>query len=332
MSVRDDPVVSHAYGYLPLFDPAAGETILEPTGTSTGYWVGAPCITYDPAQRRYLLSYRVRVPRELGRGIETRIAASHDGRAFETIWSARKEAFGSASVERFALVRRPDGSGWLLFPSYVDGADDRWRIDVIEAERPEAFDVRTRRQVFTAADVGVEGVKDPVVVLVGRQYHMLISYATRPAGTFAREELHGTADIYNTGKTTSSTGLATSTDGRHWQWQGEVFAPRAGTDAWDAYAARVGCIVSTPPVFTAFYDGSASVAENYEERTGLAQSWDLRRYERLTPDDPALVSPHASGSLRYLDAITVGRAVWFYYEYARPDGSHELRCSVATLP
>jgi hypothetical protein len=40
------------------------------------------------------------------------------------------------------------------------------------------------------------------------------------------------------------------------------------------------------------------------------------------------VSPHATGSLRYLDALDLReRKRLLYYEYARPDGSHELRLS-----
>lgn len=74
-----------------------------------------------------------------------------------------------------------------------------------------------------------------------------------------------------------------------------------------------------------YYDGSASVEGNYEERTGIVQSFDLQHFQRLTFEGPALVSPHGSGSLRYIDAVLLGEEVWFYYEYCRPDGSHELR-------
>ena len=68
-----------------------------------------------------------------------------------------------------------------------------------------------------------------------------------------------------------------------------------------------------------------SVEENYEERAGLVQTVDLRHFYRLSATGPSLVSPHGRGSLRYIDAIQVEDEVWFYYEYARPDGSHELR-------
>ena len=142
-------VFVHTYGYVPLFDPAAGETVVAPTGAGSGYWVGAPSVAYDPDNVRFLLSYRVRVPRELGRGVESRIAASKDGHTWETIWSVHKSVVNSASMERFSLTRRPDGSGWLLYPSFVDPADDRWRIDVVEARRPEDFDLRTRRNLYS---------------------------------------------------------------------------------------------------------------------------------------------------------------------------------------
>ena len=37
------------------------------------------------------------------------------------------------------------------------------------------------------------------------------------------------------------------------------------------------------------------------------------------------MSPHASGSLRYIDAVRLREDIYCYYEYARPDGSRELR-------
>ncbi|MBI3969969.1 MAG: hypothetical protein HY332_01660 [Chloroflexi bacterium] len=308
----------------PLFDPEQGTTVVEPVGQGNGYWAGAPGAVYDTERGRFYLYYRLRVPRELGRGIECRIAESADGERFETIWSAKKQEFPTDSMERAALVERP-GGGWLLYLSYVDPDTSKWRIDVAKAGHPSEFELGERRKVFTAEDCDVEGVKDPYVAVFGGLYYMLISYATRPAATVAEHEKHGTADIFNTGKTTSNTGLAVSGDGITWRWLGDCFSPRPGMGAWDAYAARIGTLVYVPPVWTAFYDGSASVEENYEERTGMAVSFDLRHFERITADGPILTSPHASGSLRYMDAIQLRDEVLYYYEYARPDGSHELR-------
>lgn len=318
------------WGIAPLFDPEQGTTIVEPTGGGNGYWVGAPGAAYDADTRRFYLYYRVRVPRELGRGIECRIAESTDGVRFETIWSAKKQEFPTDSMERAALVKRP-GGGWLLYPSYVDAETDKWRTDVIESDHPSAFKLSERRKVFVAEDIDAEGVKDPYVAVFGGLYYMIASYATRPEGNVSEQEKHGTADIYNTGKTTSSTGIAVSGDGLSWRWLGDCFPPRAGTDAWDAYAARIGTLVYLPPVWTAFYDGSASVAENYEERTGVAVSLDLRIFHRVTSDGPILTSPHASGSLRYMDVLQFEDELFYYYEYARADGSHELRLNRVPL-
>jgi predicted GH43/DUF377 family glycosyl hydrolase len=309
-----------------IFDPSEGETIVLPAAEGDGHWAGAPSVVYDALASQFYLYYRVRQPRPV-RGGHCYIAASTDGRHFENIWSATKEQFDSASVERFALTKGLDGR-WLLYPSYVDPADGRWRIDVIEAHAPDAFDVSQRHKVFSAGDVGVEGVKDPWVMTVNGLYVMLISYAVAlPLDPAQQSRAHASADIYNTGLTLSSSALAISGDGRAWEWLGDVLAPRRGQ--WDAYAARLGCLVPTAHGWFGFYDGGASVNENYEERTGLVQSWDLRHFHRLSQSGPALVSPEGSGSLRYIDAVVMGDEVWCYYEYARADGSHELRMNRA---
>ena len=305
-----------------LFDPLEGETIILPPNEGEGNWAGAPSVLYDGDSGCFYLSYRIRKPRPV-RGGECYIARSEDGHTFHTIWASTKEAFESPSMERFSLTKALDGT-WLLYPSYVDPADGRWRIDLIEADAPDGFDVSRRRKLFVADDVGAQGVKDPWVMIVNGLYYMLISYAVTIAVPEARRrEMHATADIYNTGLTLSSTALAISGDGRNYAWVGDILSPREG--AWDAYAARLGCLLPTDHGWIGYYDGSASVAGNYEERTGVVQSWDLRHFYRLSQEGPLLVSPQGSGSLRYIDSVLLGDEIWFYYEYARPDGSHELR-------
>jgi len=318
------------WGYLPLFDPAVGTTIVPPEHEGRGWWAGAPSITYDAETATWWLYYRLRKPRELGRGAECRIARSFDGIHFETAWRASKTEFESPSIERACLIKDLNGR-FRLFISYVDPADNRWRVDQMIAASPDSFEPENRQPVLTAADIGAEGVKDPWVVVIGRLYHMLLSYAPSVGRrNVTTEQMHATGDVYNTGLTKSHTGLATSADGDLWHWQGDVLSPPEG--GWDSYATRLGCLVWTPPAFTGFYDGSASVEENYEERTGLVISTDLRTFTRATPNGPVLVSPHASGSLRYLDALVLGGHLWCYYEYALPDGSHELRLSRVPWP
>lgn len=318
------------WGLAPRFDPREGITVLEPEQPGPGWWAGACSALFDPPSRTFYLYYRRRKPRELGRGTDCYIAVSDDGVHFETLWHLSKDALGSPSIEKGCLARTLDGH-WRLYISYVDPADHRWRTDVLEAEAPDRFDPERRWKVFTAEDVGVEGVKDPYLISVGGLYYLFLSYARSiPVPPEREAEKHATGDIYSTGLTLSATALAISHDGLHFEWQGEVLGPVAGR--WDAYCARISSLLYTPPVFTAFYDGSRSVEENYEEKLGLAISFDLRHFQRLSVEGPFLVSPHGSGSLRYLEALAVEGEVFYYYEYARPDGSHELRLNRAPLP
>jgi hypothetical protein len=66
----------------------------------------------------------------------------------------------------------------------------------------------------------------------------------------------------------------------------------------------------------------------------LAVSDDLHRWRSLSPDEPSFSSPHASKSLRYLDAKLADGKVHLFYEFARPDGAHDLRmitCDAAAI-
>ena len=40
---------------------------------------------------------------------------------------------------------------------------------------------------------------------------------------------------------------------------------------------------------------------------------------------PLLLSPHGQAALRYVDVLVLQDVKLFYYEMARPDGSHDLR-------
>ena len=317
------------FGEVPWFNPSAGQTVIAPEAAGAGYWAGAPSILWDADRGSYLLTYRRRRPRgiEPDRGYVAHIAESKDGLVFTDIWTVEKSAFDSASMERFSLAREADGT-YRLYACYVDPSDSRWRIDVIESDQPDRFDPRAARLALTAASSGTEGVKDPWVFKVGGLWHMLVSYAApRDVDSATRERMHSTADVYNTGVLVAPTGLATSHDGLAWQWEGELMGVGA-PGSWDTYQTRLGTLLYQSPLWLGFYDGAASVEGNYEERTGIAYSHDLRRWERVSRLDPAFVSPEGSGSLRYVDAVARPGALYVYYEYARADGAHELRRSV----
>jgi hypothetical protein len=295
----------------PRFAPEAGRTILAPGDEGPGNWVGCPSVFADPSRGTILLAYRKRRPRggqPPDRGYECCIAESADGVRFTELWSVTKEELATESMERPCLRRDPDGR-YLLYLSYLDPADGRWRIDALEADSPEGFDVRGAKRVLTAAETGTDAVKDPYVVRVGPAYYMYVSTFLTAAGP-------------------APTSLAVSLDGLRFRWLGETLGVGA---EWDRYQARLTSILPLERGFLGFYDGAGSADEDTEERLGIAVSFDLVRWQRLSLEEPWLVSPHATGSLRYVDCLRRGGEAWLYYEHARADGSHELRLSRVDL-
>ena len=119
------------------------------------------------------------------------------------------------------------------------------------------------------------------------------------------------------------TDYATSSDGLDWTWHGTALSGRPGH--WDARGTRISAVWQDGESVVAFYDGRASAAENYEERTGIATGSGPVSLAALGAD-PAAESPYAGKGLRYLDFLELpGGGRRLYYEMTRPDGAHELR-------
>jgi hypothetical protein len=119
------------------------------------------------------------------------------------------------------------------------------------------------------------------------------------------------------------TDYATSVDGLEWTWHGTALGRRPGS--WDSRGVRVSAVRFTPAGVIAAYDGRASAAQNYEERTGFAGGTDPLVLEALG-DAPPVSSPHRGGGLRYLEILPLrAGGTRLYYEMTRPDGAHELR-------
>jgi len=308
----------------PNLNPMDSVVVLQPEAPEAGYWVGCASVLHEPDKDRFVLTYRQRRPRghsDGDRGWRCAVAVSSDGVNFTDVWSVRKEEMSSPSMERFSLIPQ-EGGGYQLYISYVDPADNRWRIDVVEAAEVDGFDIHSRREVLTAASSGTEGVKDPYLLRRGPVTYLIASYAEKLASGSAAEA-HATADIYNVGATTHPTGLATSVDGRRFTWHGQVMAVG---ESWDCYQARINSVVPLGGGgYLGFYDGSSSHEENYEERTGLAVSPDLFTWHRLTLEGPWTVVPHTTGSVRYVDAHLIKDQWWIWFETTRADGAHELR-------
>ncbi|MFE4513551.1 hypothetical protein ACFRMQ_05020 [Kitasatospora sp. NPDC056783] len=309
-------------------DLGGSHLVRAPERPEPGYWAGCPGVRYEPDLDRFLLTYRERRPRGTAdgpdRGWRCAVAESTDGIAFDDLWSVRRDELGSPSMERLALLPREDG--YLLHLSYVDPADNRWRVDALRADSPGSFDLAARTPVLTAAGTGTEGVKDPYLLDTGNGVHLFTTVSrARPFTPEERSRAHADADIHTTGLTVQPTALAVSPDGLR------VTAPpgRAAealdvgpAGAWDGYESRITAVLPDGRGgWLALYDGSADASGNYEERCGLAASADLRDWRRLTPDGPWL-------DVRYADLVSARGRWYLYYEQSRPDGAHELRVAV----
>src|SRR5712691_1249031 len=310
MSIRSSTVTQAP------FDPATSTSLVRPPGVGPGHWAGAPGAFVDGDD--VYLAYRLRWPRPR-RGAEL-VVARGDGEHFTPIWRATRERLRSASIERCAILR--SGGSWRLYVSYVDAADARWRIDVLEARAPDAFDVRSRRPALTADMAGAVAVKDPWLRFHVVRWLMFVSYGALPHEAAG---LHRSGDALSTGLVKSETGVATSEDGLRWTWVGKAFA--ASATGWDRFTARLSGALRDGDGWLGFYDGSSGLDQNYEERCGLARSADLVRWERLG-GGPHLGTAGGPGTVRYVDCVETRRGPRFFFEYTLPDGSHELRTAL----
>lgn len=283
--------------------PENARIAIAPPGTGPGYWAGAP-YTAVSADGEIFLAYRLRRPIGRGRGYAVGIARSADGENFEPIAQIAKEELDTESLERPALILTPQGT-WRLYLSCATTGTKHWRVEVTEAAHPSEFRVSERALVLPGDNK--KGVKDPVFAIHDGTWHL---WAT----------CHPLEDPLETDQMTTE--YATSTDGLTWTWQGTALSGTPGD--WDSRGTRVTAVRRDNGTVTAYYDGRATAAENYEERTGIATGTDPAALTARTPG-PFAQSPHGAGGLRYLTFADLpdGRTR-LYYELTQPDGSHAL--------
>ena len=275
---------------------------IEPPGTEPGSWAGASSAVVTPDG--IVMAYRMRTGSQ--RGCEVVIARSTDGVRFEAIQLITKEEMECESLERPALVLTEWGS-WRLYLSCATWGTKHWRVEMIEAPEPDAFD-STKRMMVLPGDASA-AVKDPVIKFHDGTWHLWAS-------------VHPLDDPAATDR--MSTDYASSSDGIDWTWHGQALVGRPGE--WDQRGVRVSAVRFQPGQIVAYYDGRASAAQNFDERTGIATGVVPTALTQAVGAGPVGTGPDGLGGLRYLDIVDLrdGRERW-YYEITRPDGLHELR-------
>lgn len=300
----------------PLPDGTTGTVVVPPPDGRPGTWAGAPsAVRHDGA---VYLAYRLRRPEGEGRGYANVVARSTDGETFEVVAVVEKERFSAESLERPALVVTPDGR-WRLYVSCATPGTKHWWVELLEADTPGGLSTAPSVTVLPGSDE--LAVKDPVVRSHGGTWHLWAS-------------VHPLDDPDATDRMTTE--YATSADGIVWTWQGTALAPRPGH--WDSRGVRISSVVDLGDRLVATYDGRASAAENWEERTGIAVAdGEFGRFRAISDEatpaaeaDPIGVLDESVGShargLRYLEVLPLpGGEYRLYYEITRPDGAHELR-------
>ena len=256
-------------------------TAVPAPGPGSQRWAGAAAVALEP-DGSFVLAYRVR-----GDGDSVVVARSTDGSTPKTVGTFAP----GPMVERPALARTPDGR-WRMWVSVATPGTKHWSVGLLEAATPEDLPAAPLRPAFPG-DPAAYGVKDPVVRRRGDRWEAWL--CCHPLDVPGAEDRMTTA-------------YATSPDGLRWDWHGTVLRGRPGR--WDARGARVTAVLDDG---RAAYDGRASAAENWFERTGTTDAG-------LVPDDRP---PYDARYLTVLPLADGTTRIW--YEHRLPDESHELR-------
>jgi hypothetical protein len=295
---------------VPLPDALLASRVVAAPGEGVGHWSGAPSAVLDGDV--FWLAYRVRRPVAEGRGVAV-VLARYDGRTVEPVAEVAREGFGAESLERPALVRRPDG-GWRLYVSCATPGSKHWWVECLDADTVAGLPDGIRTMVFPGDEK--VAVKDPVIRWDQDGWHAWV--CCHPLDEPGQEDRMWTD-------------YARSDDGL--VWSEPVPALRPSGDGWDARGTRVTAVLPAPGErgWVAYYDGRHDAAENWYERTGLALVGEAGPGEPLATGELVaeqllpIGSPYGTHALRYLCVVPVPSGGYqLFYEASRQDGAHDL--------
>lgn len=278
------------------------EVVIEPPGHGTGYWAGGPSVVHEDGV--FYLAYRLRRPVDQGRGYANVVARSADGAHFETVATVYATSFDSASLERPALIRRPDG-GWRLYVSCSTFGSKHWWVEAIDTPPGgEPADLMNGKRTVVLPGSEVSAWKDVVVTREGPTWRMWACEHLLDRGEDEADRMRSV--------------FGTSTDGLSWELEQVALGP--SEHSWDRRGARITSAWELDGKWIASYDGRASAAENWFERTGFAVGASADEFVPVAgPFD------RDGRTLRYVTVARLADGLRLYFEAERPDGANDLR-------
>jgi hypothetical protein len=283
------------------------DVVVEAPGRGEGFWAGGPSSVL--VDGTYWLAYRMRRPVDQGRGYANVVARSADGLAFKPVATVTSDQFSCASLERPALVQRPDG-GWRLYVSCSSFGSKHWWVEALDADTPAELADGERAMVLPGDEQ--TAWKDVVVMVDDGEWRMWA----------CRHPLDGGPDRADP----MTTWYGTSEDGLHWELHGAALTPQP--DTWDARGTRIASVVRQDGRWWALYDGRRSAEENWRERSGLAVGNGPDQFTAVAGPVPE----HAGPAVRYTSLVTQAEGYRLYYEATGPDGAHDLRSVYVPRP
>ena len=338
-----------------LIDQENARIVIPPYVKADGFWFGGGNIIRDEDGTLLLTGrYRNYGDSRTGtgageRGLELAIfQTSSPCGQWEKIKSFSKgdlrcSGYDVVSIEGSGLVRKADGSGYVLFlstekdrpypdeiASFQKPGTGVWSIDLIEADTVQELDAKLVRELLLSNEARDLHIKDPVPYL-NADGEISMIYCHHPYSW-----------------SSSNTGIAElKQEDLKVETLRDFFMQR-GT-SWDVACTRVterlslppvGILKDAPPMVLYFYDGAECLRRlddsplavkrprgwSCEEIGGLAfgLASGAGEVERLSVNLPLFTSPKGTGCSRYVSAVWTGDGLLATWQQSQDDFSQPL--------